>query len=62
AAATTHARPTLVLAGRVELDRREWMTAGVAAAFPAAAEPGESPAQGLARAAARAARTWARVP
>jgi glycerate kinase len=61
AAATARAVPTLVLAGRVELTRREWMTAGVSAAFPAAAEPGETAAEGLARAAARAAVTWARV-
>ncbi len=60
AAATAHAIPTLVLAGRVDVTRREWITAGVAAAFPAAAEPGESPAEGLVRAAARAASTWAR--
>jgi glycerate kinase len=60
AAATERAVPTLVLAGRVELTRREWMTAGVAAAFPATAEPGQAPAEGLAAAAARAAVTWAR--
>jgi glycerate 2-kinase len=60
AAATARAIPTLVLAGRVELTRREWITIGVAGALPAAAEPGEAPRDGLVRAAARAARTWAR--
>ncbi len=52
--------PVLVLAGQVEVSRREWITAGVAAAFPAAAQPGESHGEGVARAAARAARTWSR--
>lgn len=52
--------PVLVLAGRIDIDRREWLAAGVAAAFPAAADPGEDPAAGLARAAGRAARTWSR--
>jgi glycerate kinase len=61
AAALARAVPVLVLAGRVELSRREWIGAGVAAAFPAAAEPGEGPAEGVARAAQRAARTWARA-
>ncbi len=60
ACALQRAVPVLVLAGRVEVSRREWITAGVAAAFPAAADPGESHAQGVARAAARAARTWSR--
>ena len=60
AAALERAVPVLVLAGRVEVSRREWITAGVAAAFPAAAEPGESHSEGVARAAARAARTWSR--
>jgi glycerate kinase len=60
AAALVRAVPVLVLAGRVEVSRREWITAGVAAAFPAAAGPGESHHEGVARAAARAARTWSR--
>jgi glycerate kinase len=60
AAALERGVPVLVLAGRVELSRREWITAGVAAAFPAAAEPDESHHQGVALAAARAARTWSR--
>jgi glycerate kinase len=60
AAALDRAVPVLVLAGRVEVSRREWIGAGVAAAFPAAPDPGEDPAEGLARAAERAARTWAR--
>ena len=59
-AALGRAVPVVVLAGRVEVSRREWITAGVAAAFPAAAEPGESHHEGVARAAARAARTWSR--
>lgn len=59
-AALAHAVPTLVLAGRVEVSRREWAPAGIAATFPAAAEPGESAVDGVARAAARAARTWSR--
>ena len=59
-AALERAVPVVVLAGRVEVSRREWITAGVAAAFPAAAEPGESHHEGVARAAARAARTWSR--
>ncbi len=60
AVALERAVPVVVLAGRVEVSRREWITAGIAAAFPAAAEPGETPAEGVARAAARAARTWSR--
>jgi len=59
-AALTHAVPVVVLAGRVEVGRREWVAAGVAAAFPSAAEPGEAPRDGLGRAAARVARTWSR--
>lgn len=58
AAALERAVPVLVLAGRVEVSRREWIAAGVAAAFPAAADAGQSPADGVARAAERAARTW----
>lgn len=60
AAALVRAVPVVVLAGRVDLTRREWAASGVAAAYPAAAEPGESAADCLARAAARAARTWSR--
>lgn len=60
AAAVQRAVPVLVLAGRVEVSRREWITAGVAAAFPAAAEAGQTHSEGVARAAARAARTWSR--
>jgi glycerate kinase len=60
AAALERAVPVVVLAGRVEVSRREWITAGVAAAFPAAAEPGAAHRDGLAHAAARAARTWSR--
>jgi glycerate kinase len=60
-AALARAVPVLVLAGRVEVSRREWIRAGVAAAFAAAPEPGEDPADGVARAAERAAGTWGRV-
>lgn len=60
AAALEHAVPVVVVAGRVEVSRREWITAGVAAAFAAAAEPGETAGEGVTRAAARAARTWSR--
>ncbi len=60
AAALERAVPVLVLAGRVEVSRREWITAGVAAAFDASAQPGEPSSAGVARAAARAARTWSR--
>ena len=59
-AATARALPTVVLAGRVDLSRREWMQVGVSAAFPAGAGPGEDPWAALAGAAERAAGTWAR--
>lgn len=59
-AAVVRAVPVVVLAGRVEVGRREWVGAGVAAAFPAASAPGEDPRAGVVRAAARAARTWSR--
>ena len=60
AAALERAVPVLVLAGRVEVSRREWISAGVAAAFPAAADPGRTHRDGVVQAAARAARTWSR--
>lgn len=60
AAALEHAVPVVVIAGRVEVSRREWITAGVATALAAAAEPDETAAEGVTRAAARAARTWSR--
>jgi glycerate 2-kinase len=50
--------PTLVLAGEVDLSRREWMQLGVAGALPAAPQSGQTPEQGLRNAAERAARTW----
>ena len=59
-AALSRAVPTIVLAGRVEVSRRDWMGVGVEAAFPTAPRDGESPADGVARGAARAARTWSR--
>ena len=59
--ALTRAVPVVVLAGRVEVSRREWITGGVGAAFEAAPERDELPAEGVARAAQRAARTWSRT-
>lgn len=59
-AALAHSVPVVVLAGRVEVSRREWIAAGVASAFSVAAQPGESARAGVERAAERAARTWSR--
>jgi glycerate kinase len=60
AEALARAVPVVVLAGRVDLGRREWIAAGVSAAYPAAAGPGEDAHAGVVRAAARAAGTWSR--
>lgn len=60
-AAVPRAVPVVVLAGRVEVSRREWIAAGVVSAFAAAPDDGESAAAGLARAAQRLARTWSRA-
>lgn len=69
-AAMHHGRPVLVLAGRVEVGRREWMAVGVSGAFSiidpqAAAVPEQAQAMAsgpelLSALAARAARTWSR--
>jgi glycerate kinase len=68
AAAGQHGRPCLVLAGRVEVGRREMAALGVAGAYAVvdAAEPGqvspEHAADELAALAARVARNWSAVP
>jgi glycerate kinase len=57
-------RPVVVLAGRVEVGRRELANAGIDAAYAIedlpAGEAGHTPAQSLAALAARVARTWSR--
>ncbi len=57
-------RPMLVLAGRVEVGRRELANAGIDAAYAiddlAPGEVGHTPAQALAALASRVARTWSR--
>jgi glycerate kinase len=69
--AMAQGRPVLVLAGRIEVGRREWMAIGVNGAYgiidrqdaTAAVAPVKALAQGpdlLAALAARAARTWSR--
>jgi glycerate kinase len=64
AAALALARPVVVLAGRVEVGRREFTAVGVNAAFAVVDEAGSvdaalaEPAARLADTAARAARTW----
>ncbi len=58
AQALAHGVPVVVLAGRVEVTRREWIAAGVAAAFAAGPAEGEEPALALARVAERVAGTW----
>jgi glycerate kinase len=66
AAATEHGRPCVVLAGRVEVGRRELAALGVAAAYAVAESAGgpESaqvqPAEQLALLAARVALSWSR--
>lgn len=60
-AAAQAAIPVVVLAGRVDLSRREWITAGVVSAFAAGPSPGQTPSAGLSRAAERLARTWSRA-
>lgn len=61
-----HARPCLVLAGRVEVGRREFAALGVSAAYAVtdevdAAEALAHPAEHLRTLAARVARNWSRV-
>ncbi len=64
--AVEHARPVLVLAGQVEVGRREWVALGAAGAFSVADQAGSvaaamaAPADRLADLAARVARTWSR--
>jgi glycerate kinase len=57
-------RPVIVLAGRVEVGRREMSSAGVDAAYAIvdmpAGEATHTPAAGLSALAARVARTWSR--
>lgn len=68
AAATSVARPCVVLAGRVEVGRREMATLGVESAYSVAELAGspaaamEHPARHLQALAARVARTWSRRP
>lgn len=58
--------PTVVLAGQVDVGRREWGAAGIAAAYAVAETPAEvalalaDPAGTLGRRVERVARTWAR--
>lgn len=65
-AAAERGVPTVVVAGLVELGRREAMAAGVAGAYPLAERPGDLPTsaasvdQALAARAQRTARTWSR--
>ena len=64
--ATEHARPCIVLAGRVALGRREFAAAGVTEAFSVEDNAGSlqaalaHPAEALAALAERVARTWSR--
>ncbi len=60
-AAAEAAIPVVVLAGRVDVSRREWIAAGVVSAFASEPGPGQTPGAGLADAAARLARTWSRA-
>ncbi|MGH8971518.1 MAG: glycerate kinase, partial [Actinomycetes bacterium] len=57
-------RPVVVLAGRVEVGRRELSNAGIESAYAVvdltASERGHTPAEGLSALAARVARTWSR--
>jgi glycerate 2-kinase len=65
-AATRHARPTVVLAGRIEVGRREMAAVGVESAYSVVDLTGsveaalDRPAERLAELAARVARTWSR--
>lgn len=65
-AALAQARPVVLLAGQVEVGRREWIGMGVSAAYALADGPGgvegalADPAGVLAATAQRAARQWAR--
>jgi len=63
-AAQEAGRPVVVLAGRVEVGRRELANAGIDAAYAIddlpTSEAGHTPAQSLAALASRVARTWSR--
>lgn len=65
-AALEQVRPVLVLAGRVEVGRREWSALGISATYSCVDEAGDldtslrDPGEWLARTAARAARSWSR--
>ena len=60
AAALDQGRPLVVIAGRVEVGRREYAAVGIAEAYAIGEEPGPNPAAVLARAAARVADQWSR--
>lgn len=53
-------RPVIVIAGRVEVGRREYAALGIAEAHAVGVAPGTNPAGALARAAARVADQWSR--
>lgn len=59
-AALSQGRPVIVIAGRVEVGRREYAALGIAEAHATGVEPGTNPAGALARAAARVADQWSR--
>ena len=54
--------PVVVIAGRVEVGRREYAALGITEAYSIGEEPGSNPAAVLARAAARVAEQWSRSP
>lgn len=60
AAALDQGRPLVVIAGRVEVGRREYAALGIAEAYSTGEDPGPNPAAVLARAAARVADQWSR--
>lgn len=60
AAALDQGRPLVVIAGRVEVGRREYAALGISQAYAIGEEPGPNPAAVLARAAARVADQWSR--
>ena len=60
AAALDQGRPLVVIAGRVEVGRREYAALGITEAYAIGEEPGPNPAAVLARAAARVADQWSR--
>ncbi len=62
AASLDQGRPLVVIAGRVEVGRREYAALGIAEAYSIGEEPGSNPAAVLARAAARVADQWSRPP